>query len=118
MTKVAVLLLADTRGHGDLGRAANAFTTVRELKDGGDEVKLILDGAGTKWLAALNGSDHKLRPAYEAVRDRLAGVCRYCAGAFGATDAAVKEGVPLLADYDGHPSVKQLLDEGYQIITF
>ena len=50
MTKVAIIILADTAGPGDFGRAVNALMTAKEFKDSGDEVQIIFDGAGTKWI--------------------------------------------------------------------
>jgi len=29
-----------------------------------------------------------------------------------------KSGIPLLAEYEGHPSIRKLVTQGYQIITF
>lgn len=51
MTKVAIVVMADTETHGDLGRIANALTTTKEFEEAGeagDEVTVIFDGAGTK----------------------------------------------------------------------
>jgi hypothetical protein len=50
--------------------------------------------------------------------ERLAcGACSYCANAFGATESVKEAGVPLLDEYEGHPSVQNLIDEGYQVLT-
>ncbi len=45
MSKISVVLLADTETHGDLGRVANALSLVKEAKQEGDEVELVFDGA-------------------------------------------------------------------------
>jgi hypothetical protein len=118
MSSVAILLLADTESHGDLGRAANALETVKELKEHGDDVRLIFDGAATKWVVKLDGTEHKLSPLFAAVRDRVAGACAYCAGAFGVQDGVSRRGIALLDEYEGHPSVRRLIADGYQVITF
>jgi hypothetical protein len=52
------------------------------------------------------------------VKDRIAGACEFCTGAFGVKDKAVACGVRLVGEYDGHPSFKQLVSQGYQVITF
>jgi hypothetical protein len=54
---------------------------------------------------------------YQAVRDDTS-VCDYCSGAFGVNDAVAEAGVTLVDDYDGHPSLRSLVDDGYEIITF
>lgn len=33
-------------------------------------------------------------------------------------DAVHEAGVELLDEYEGHPSIKRLVDDGYQVITF
>jgi len=55
---------------------------------------------------------------FEAVKDRIASACAFCAGAFGVKEAVVACGVKLVGDYEGHPSFKKLIAHGYQIITF
>ncbi len=118
MPKAAILLLADIETHGDLGRAVNALTTVREFADNGDDVTLIFDGAGTRWAAELAKEDCRLHPAYERIRSRVAGACRYCAGAFEVREELERAGMPLLDDHIGHPSVRRLVADGYEVITF
>lgn len=118
MTKVAIVLLADTESPGDMGRMANALATVQDFKDGGDEVQLIFDGAGVKWVGKLSDSNHKYHAAYQAVQDTVAGACQYCAGAFQVTEQVTSSGVPLADEHNGHPSFRRLVQDGYQIITF
>ncbi len=96
----------------------NALTTVREFKEADDEVKLIFDGAGTKWVAELAKPENRMHGLFEGVKDKVAGVCAFCADAFGAKDAALAAGIPLLDEYAHHPSVRRLVADGYEVITF
>ena len=75
MAKVAIVVLAGTETHEGLGRVVNALEAAKELKDAGDDVKLIFDGAGTAWVPALAKQDHKADRLFDAVRDRVSGVC-------------------------------------------
>lgn len=75
MTKAAVIVFADTESHGDLGRIANALTTVKEFKDAGDPVTLIFDGAGTKWVGELAKPGHRLHGLFESIKDSVGGAC-------------------------------------------
>ena len=48
MTKAAVLILAGTESHADVGRLVNGLETAKEFADtDGDDIELIFDGAGT-----------------------------------------------------------------------
>ncbi len=118
MEKVAVVVLADTETHADMGRVANALQTTKELKEAGDNVVIIFDGAGTKWVSELAEKGNPLNPLFDQVKDKMVGACAYCAGAFGAKEDVQSFGVALLDEYEGHPSMRKLISEGYQIITF
>lgn len=52
------------------------------------------------------------------MKDRIAGVCEFCVGAFGVKDAVAACGVKLAGEFEGHPSFKKLVAQGYQVITF
>ena len=117
MTKLAVMLLADTDTPEDAGRMANALITAKEAKEAGDDIRVLLDGAGTKWAVELSSEAHKYHRLFEDVRDRT-GACVYCARAYGVFDQLDAAGVARLDEYKDHPSVRQLVVDGYQIITF
>lgn len=118
MANAAVIVLAGTESHADLGRLVNALETAREFAETpGDEVELIFDGAGTQWVPELEDEDSDQHELYRAVRDHAA-VCDYCSGAFGVEDAVADADVVRLDDHGGHPSVRSLVDEGYEVIPF
>ena len=48
MAKAAIVLLAGTDTPSDTGRMVNALTSAREFIEAGDEVTVVLDGAGTR----------------------------------------------------------------------
>jgi hypothetical protein len=118
MAKMGVVVLADTETAGDLGRVVNALITAREAKESGDDVTVIFDGAGTKWVGELSNAEHQYSELLERVSDVVAGACSYCAKAYGVRDAVEQANVPLLADYEDHPSLRRLVGDGYQVITF
>lgn len=118
MVKIAIVVLADTETHGDLGRLVNALEAVKEFTEAGDDVRLIFDGAGTKWIGELSKPDHKVRELYEAVKDRVIRACKFCAEAFRATENVKNEAISLLSECEGHPSLRRLVAQGYQVITF
>jgi hypothetical protein len=49
----------------DRAKVANALTTAYEFKE-----------AGTRWIAELSDSDHRLHRAFELVKDKVAGPAR------------------------------------------
>jgi hypothetical protein len=118
MAKAAIVILAGTEGHDNVGRLVNGLEAAKEFAEtDGDEVEVIFDGAGTEWIPELEDEDSDYHELYLAVRDDAA-VCDFCAGAFGVGDAVDDAGVVRLDDHDGHPSVRSLVDDDYEIITF
>lgn len=118
MSKIAIVVLADTETHGDLGRAVNAMEVASEFKEAGDDVAIIFDGAGTKWVPTLDDSSHRRHKLWLKVKDKVDGACAFCAAAFGAKQGVEAAGIKLLADHDNHPSLRSYVERGYQIITF
>ncbi len=117
MANAAVVILAGTDGHENLGRVVNGLEAAKEfVENAGDEIEVIFDGAGTQWIPELEDEDSDYHELYRAVRGETA-VCDYCAGAFGVSDAVDDAGVVRLDEHDGHPSIRSLVDDDYEIIT-
>ncbi|WP_336000556.1 hypothetical protein [Halorientalis halophila] len=118
MVNAAIVILAGTESPADTGRLVNGLEAAKEFAETeGDEVELIFDGAGTEWIPELEAEDSDYHDLYRAVRDD-ASVCDFCAGAFGVSDAVDDSGVVRLDDHEGHPSIRSLVDDDYEIITF
>jgi hypothetical protein len=118
MAKAAIVVLADTETSGELGRVVNALTTAKEMKQEGDEVSVVFDGAGTKWIPELSDPGHRYHELLESVRDRISGACDYCTKAYGVRDEVQASGVELLDEFDQHPSLRTYLADGFQVVTF
>ena len=120
MKKVAVVLHAEPGTHDALGRALHALLYSQELKDNGHDVQLLFDGGGTKWIEEMSDSDHKrnFKLSMNFGRVITSGVCDFCVEAFDGDKSMVKaEGLTLINEYQGHPSIAKLIGEGYQVIT-
>jgi len=63
---------------------------------------------------------HRSEPdnRHPQLRDKVAGACHYCAGAFEVRDELERIGFPLLRDHKGHPSLRSLVHNDYEVITF
>lgn len=118
MARISVVVLAGTEQHSDLARVLNALSLTKEAAEAGDDVELIFDGAGVAWIPELNRPDHKLHKVFESVKDRIAGACEFCAGAFDVKDSVREAGIAFLSEFEGHPSLRQRVADGYEIVTF
>ncbi|WP_336037239.1 hypothetical protein [Halobacterium yunchengense] len=118
MTRAAIVILAGTDGHSNLGRLVNGLEAAKEFAEHpDDDDELLFDGAGTQWIPELEDPDHDYHDLYAAVKDDAA-ACDYCSGAFGVADAIADAGVVTVDDHDGHPSVRDLVADGYEVVTF
>lgn len=118
MSNIAIVILTDTEGSEGLGRVVNALTAAKEFKEGGDHVKVAFTGAGTKWVGELTKPDHKLHSVFNELKDQITGACSFCAGAFGVDESVQSAGVNLLEEYGTNMSFRQLIQDGYHVLTF
>ncbi|MFU8844326.1 MAG: DsrE family protein [Bacteroidales bacterium] len=118
MTKIAIVIFSDTDSVEAMGKVSNAFMLALEAKEHGDDLKIIFEGAGTKWVGELEKEDHKLHELYQAIKKHITGACSFCASAFGVRSQIEKAGIPLLDEFKSHPSLRNLIVEGYQVISF
>lgn len=123
--KTAIIIFSDPRSGGDdaLGRVFNGLATAYDFKSRGDDVTVLFQGAGTRWIGELAKADHPVHGLYEAVQDVIAGVSSGCAAVFGGGDEAQAEGFDLLVGNEvpgtsGLPSLAALISEGRTILTF
>lgn len=117
MHKIAIVIYSAFEG---AGRSAiyRAMMFAQELHRAGDDVQLVFDGSGSAAAAALEQPTHDMHRLFLDIRPLVRGVCRYCAKSYGVLDALEASGLPLLTDDRGHASLRALLDEGRQIVTF
>ena len=91
-----------------------------DLNDKDYEVKLVIEGSATKLIPELDNDDHPLHNLYMKVRKQLllVGACKACAHKMGTLQAAEAQGLHILEDMSGHPSMERFIEQGYKIITF
>lgn len=118
MTKIAIVVFSDTNTVEALGKVSNAFMLANEALEAGDQLKIIFEGAGTKWIGELENEEHKLHGLYKELKDKITGACSFCAQAFGVKAQVEKAGISLLSEYKDHPSIRNLVAEGYSVISF
>lgn len=117
--KFVIILQADTDRHEGQARALHALLYAQELLEGGYHVVLIFDGAGTGWAAAFEDSTNRLHRKFEELKKLgvVEEICDFCAGVFKVKETLKKKSdVPLVSEFQGHPSIKKWVDQGYQLI--
>jgi len=125
MTKAAIVVFSDPKSDSEesLGRLFNALASTYDYKAHGDDVTLLFQGAGTRWIGEVSKAEHPAHQLFEAVKDKVAGVSCGCADVFGATEEVEKSGFDLIKDNpvpgtSGLPSLRNLIADGYIVLTF
>jgi len=123
--KTTIIIMSDPKTGSDeaLGRVFNGLAAAYDFKEGGDEVSVVFQGTGTRWIGELNKKDHPAHDLFEAVKDQVAGVSCGCADVFGATEEAEKLGVDLIKDNPvpgtrGVGSFRKFATEGSTVLIF
>lgn len=123
--KAAILVLSDPKSGSEeaLGRVFNALSAAYDFKNRGEEVTILFNGAGTRWIGQLSKEDHPAHALFEAVKDKIAGVSCGCADVFGGADDAEQSGFDLIKDNPvpgttGLPSLRNLVNQGFTVLTF
>jgi predicted peroxiredoxin len=115
--RIAVVIYSNVTDEAQ-SRAYRALGFVAELLAHGDDVTLVFDGGGSATLAAVLETNHDLHAIWRKAAPALRGVCGYCARAYGVAEVLKEAGIPFLVDDRGHASLRALLAEGRQIVTF
>lgn len=91
-----------------------------DMKAKGHEVKIIMEGASVKLIPELVKPENPLNGLWKKNLDAclVEGGCKACSSKLGTIEAAKEQGLTLLDDMSGHPSMAAYHDKGYEIITF
>jgi hypothetical protein len=123
--KATIVILSDPKNGSEeaLGRVFNGLAAAYDFKQAGDDVSVVFQGAGTRWIGDLTKKDHPAHDLFEAVKDQVAGVSCGCADVFGASEDAEKSGLDLIKENPvpgtrGMASLRKYAAEGATIITF
>ncbi|HJW08021.1 MAG TPA: hypothetical protein VJ483_00200 [Holophagaceae bacterium] len=125
MSKTAIVVFADPKPGSEesVGRLSNALILTSDLKQRGEEVALIFQGAGTRWAAEVTKADHPMNALFRSVEDKFAGVCSACATAYDTLKEAKASGLPVTGDFSV-PGIGRLISlgeyitKGYQVVLF
>ncbi len=123
--KTAIVVFSDPHSGSEeaLGRVFNALAAAYDSQQSGDEVSILFQGAGTRWIAELTKAKHPAHELFNAVKENVRGVSCGCAAVFGATQDVERSGFDLIKDNPvpgtpGLPSLRALARDGYNVLTF
>jgi hypothetical protein len=87
--------------------------------ENGHEVAVVLECASPKLLVGIADGSINLPVFYKSVEKGIIDhACKACSAAFNATESALKLGVPVKGDLNGHSNLLEFSEKGYSIISF
>ena len=91
-----------------------------DMNEKGFDGKIIIEGSATKLLPELAKPGNPLNKLWEKVKEAglVDGVCKACSSKLGTIEAAKQQGLTLLDEMSGHPSMAWYRDKGFEIISF
>lgn len=115
MTKIVLFVF-----NGDPICFIHVLLNALDMSTKGYEVKIVIEGAAVKLIPELINPDNPQNEPWKKVNTAglVDGVCRACSHKLGTLKNAEDQGLTLLGDMAGHPSMSQYRDKGYEIITF
>jgi len=91
-----------------------------DLHERGQEGLIIIEGEAVTLVPEMSKPGHFLSALYKKAKNLgiLHAACKACSIKLKVEKEIEKEGIPLIGDMSGHPSMGSFIEKGYQIITF
>lgn len=91
-----------------------------DLREKGNEVKVIVEGSATKLIKEFENEKNPFHKYYTQLResDLIDCFCKACSNKMGVLKDVEKLGFPLNSEMGGHPSMAKYIALGFTIITF
>lgn len=115
MKKVALFVF-----NGDPMCFIHVLLNALDMKAKDYDCRVVVEGAATQLIPALDKDDHPLHHLWEktVAAGLVQGVCKACSQKMGTLEASREKGLALLDEMNGHPSMADFREQGYDIITF
>ncbi len=106
--------------NGELMCFIHVLLNALDMKEKGYEVKVVIEGSATKLIPELARESNPMFRLYGKAKDLglIDGACKACSNKMGVLDAIKAEGLNLLDEMTGHPSIARYREDGFDVITF
>lgn len=115
MKKVALFVF-----NGDPMCFVHVLLNALDFKAKGYLCRVVVEGSATQLIPALGSEEYPLHKLWEKTvgAGLVEGVCKACSQKMGTLASSQENGLALLDEMNGHPSMASFREEGYEIITF
>jgi len=115
MKKIALFVF-----NGDPMCFIHVLLNALDMKEKGYESKIVIEGSATKLFPELAKKDNPMHKLWEKVRAAglVEGVCKACSNKMGTLELAKDQGLTILDEMTGHPSMARYRNDGFEIVSF
>jgi hypothetical protein len=106
--------------NGELSCFAHVMLYALDLKAKGHQVEVVLEGAATALIPGLAVADSPFAELYRSLREKglIACICRACSQKMGTLAEAERQGLNIVGDMQGHPSIEAYVRKEYTLLSF
>ncbi|MBE0428018.1 MAG: DsrE family protein [Nitrospirae bacterium] len=106
--------------NGELMCFIHVLLNALDMNAKGYDVRIVIEGAATKLIPELVAEGNPMHSLYNNAKEKklIDGVCRACSHKMGTLKDAEAQGLRLLDDMSGHPSMANYKEQGFEVITF
>lgn len=106
--------------NGELMCFIHVLLNALDMHENGATVKIVIEGAATTLVPEMRKPENMLHALYTQAKAAglIAGACKACSAKLGVLDAIQEEGLALLDDMKGHPSMRAFQEQGFEVLTF
>ncbi len=106
--------------NGELMCFVHVLLNALDMAERGLETAIVFEGSATALVPELAKADNPFHQLYAQAKEKnlIAGACKACSSKMGVLDEVAAEGLPLLDEMKGHPSMAGWMERGYTVITF
>ena len=117
MTKPKFALFAF---NGDPMCFVHVILNALDLRERGNEVKVIVEGSATKLAPEFENHNNPFHKLYQQLKESelIDCFCKACSNKMGVLENVEKQKFPTCSEMMGHPRMSKYLELGYTIITF
>jgi hypothetical protein len=105
---------------GDVVCFSHVLLNALDLHAKGHEARIIIEGGACSILPKFEDITTPFYSKFHECKAKglIDCVCKACAAKMGTTESAVRLGLTLNGEMEGHPPIEPYLENGYSVITF
>ncbi|MHA1150058.1 MAG: cytoplasmic protein [Promethearchaeota archaeon] len=106
--------------NGDPMCFVHVILNALDLRERGNEVKVIIEGSATKLALEFKNPNNPFFNLYNQLKESnlIDCFCKTCSNKMGSLKSIEKQGLPTCSEMLGHPRMSKYLELGYSVITF